>query len=262
MLASSRGARHSPSLSLQLSSPTPAKFLLFNGSTVLLTGVGAEGQVGEVVAQAFATLGASLVLVDRRPDNVERRAASIRSAGGEARAYPCDLADAPAVASLVDSVRANHGDRLKALVHMAGGFAMSGPVAESSIDVWSRQLTINLTTAYLTSRAFLPLLRADHGSIVFFASQAALPGAKVAEMAAYAIAKGGVATLMRAIAAEEAKNGVRANAVAPASIRTATNVQSMGGNVRYVEREEVAAAVTFLCSAQASSITGVLLPLV
>ena len=60
-------------------------------------------------------------------------------------------------------VRANHGDRLRALVHMAGGFAMSGPVAESALDVWQRQIAINLTTAYLTARAFLPLLRAGAG---------------------------------------------------------------------------------------------------
>ena len=80
-------------------------------------------------------------------------------------------------------------------------------------------------------------------------------------MSGYAIAKNGVATLMRAIAAEERKNGVRANALAPSAIRTAANLGSMGGKVRYVEREEVAAVVTFLCSEHASAISGVLVPL-
>lgn len=236
---------------------------MFSNSTVLLTGVGAEGQVGEVVAKAFGDQGASLVLVDRTADNVNARAAALKKGGAQARGYACDLTDVAAVDALVKEVRANHGEKLRALVHMAGGFAMSGPVAESAVDVWQRQIAINLTTAYLTARAFLPQLRADGGALVFFASEAALPGASAANRAAYAVAKSGVVTLMRAIAAEEKKagTGVRANAVAPTSIRTAANVRDMGGDVRYVEREEVAATVTYLCSPQASAVTGAVIPL-
>jgi len=234
---------------------------VFTDSSVLLTGVGGEGQVGEVVAQAFANLGASLILVDRTLEKAQARAAAIGATGRVARGYACDLANADAVAALADVVRQNHGDRLRALVHMVGGFAMSGPVAESSAADWKKQIDLHLDTAYFTTRAFLPLLRAGQGSIVLFSSQAALPGAAIAEMSSYAIAKTGVATLMRAIAAEERKNGVRANALAPAAIRTAANLGSMGGSVRYVEREQVAAAVTFLCSEDASAISGVLLPL-
>jgi 3-oxoacyl-[acyl-carrier protein] reductase len=234
---------------------------VFSGTNVLVTGVGGDGQVGEVVARAFAELDASLVLVDRTLEKAQARANAISAAGRSARAYACDLTSPDAVAALVASVRQNHGDRLRALVHLVGGFAMSGPVAESSSDDLTRQFALHVVSAHLTTRAFMPLLRADHGSIVLFSSQAALPGASVAEMSAYAIAKTGVATLMRAIAAEERKNGVRANALAPNAIRTAANLGSMGEKVRYVEREEVAAAVTFLCSEQASAISGVLLPL-
>jgi NAD(P)-dependent dehydrogenase (short-subunit alcohol dehydrogenase family) len=61
---------------------------------------------------------------------------------------------------------------------------------------------------------------------------------------------------MRSVAQEESNAGVRANAVAPTSIRTAANVQAMGDTVRYVEREEVAAAVAFLVSDAASAVTG------
>jgi NAD(P)-dependent dehydrogenase (short-subunit alcohol dehydrogenase family) len=173
------------------------------------------------------------------------------------------LSDAAAVDQLAQTVRANHGGNLRAFVHMAGGFAMSGPVADSDVDVWHRQITINLTTAYLAARAFLPLLRGAHGSLLLFASEAALPGASAANRSAYAVAKTGVVTLMRAIAAEEQKagTGVRANALAPTSIRTAANVSAMGSDVRYVEREAVAAAATFLCSPQASAINGALIPL-
>ena len=232
-----------------------------SGSTVVLTGVGAKGQVGETVARAFAELGASLILVDRTADKLDERVADLAAAGHTARGYPCDLANAEAVAKLVDVVARDHGGKVNALVHMAGGFAMSGPVAESSLDVWNKQIAINLTTAYLTTRGFLPLLRAGRGSIVLFASEAALQGAAGANRSAYAVAKTGVVTLMHSIANEERKNGVRANAIAPTSIRTAANVSVMGETVRYIEREQVASVVTFLCSDAASAISGALLPL-
>jgi NAD(P)-dependent dehydrogenase (short-subunit alcohol dehydrogenase family) len=234
---------------------------MFSGSTVVLTGVGARGQVGETVARSFADLGASLVVVDRTLEKVEERVADLTTAGAAARGYPCDLTDANAVSSLVETVRHNHGEQVHALVHMAGGFGMSGPVAESSLDVWNRQIAINLTTAYLASRAFLPLLRAGKGAIVFFASEAALPGSTGANRSAYAVAKSAVVTLMRSIANEERKNGVRANAIAPTSIRTAANLSAMGEKVRYIEREQVASVVTFLCSDAASALTGELLAL-
>lgn len=234
---------------------------MFTGTSILLTGVGGEGQVGEVVAKAFSDLGASLILVDRTMEKAEARAAAVAKTGHSARGYACDLANNDAVAELAATIRQNHGDRLRALVHMVGGFAMSGPVAESSVDDWRRQIDLHLNSAYFTTRAFLPMLRADHGSIVLFSSQAALPGSSVGEMSSYAIAKTGVATLMRAIAAEERKNGVRANALAPGAIHTAANLATMGTGARYVEREEVAAAVTFLCSEDARAISGVLLPL-
>lgn len=234
---------------------------MFVGSTVLLTGVGAEGQVGEAVANAFAGLGASLVLVDRSAGKAQARAAALVAAEQPARGYGCDLTDSSAVAALAERVRAEHGDELRALVHMAGGFAMSGPVADSSLEVWNRQIAINLTTAFVTARAFIPLLRAGRGSIVFFSSLPAAQSAPAAEMSAYAVAKSGVAALMRAIAAEERAHGVRANAIAPAAIRTATNVASMGPGARYVEREQVASVVTFLCSESASAISGQLIAL-
>ena len=144
---------------------------------------------------------------------------------------------------------------------MAGGFAASGPVAESTLDVWHRQLSINLMTAYLTTRAFLPLLRPARGAIVYFSSASALPGAKVASVSAYAIAKVGVATLMRAVAEEERSNGVRANALAPSSIRTAENVRATGDSERFIAREDVARAAMFLCSDDAAAISGQLIGL-
>jgi NAD(P)-dependent dehydrogenase (short-subunit alcohol dehydrogenase family) len=228
---------------------------------VLLTGAGREGQVGEAVARALAERGATLVLVDRNPDQARDRASALTKAGFQAFSFACDLADRVSVAELASRVRDKHGDRLGAVVHVAGGFAVSGPLGDSDFDVWNRMMSINLTTAYLVTHAFLPFVRAARGAIVYFASEAALPGAKVANVAAYAAAKSGVVTLMRAVAQEERDNGVRANALAPTSIRTATNVKAMGDNVRYVERDEVARAVAYLCSDDASAITGQLIAL-
>jgi NAD(P)-dependent dehydrogenase (short-subunit alcohol dehydrogenase family) len=223
---------------------------------VLLTGVGREGQVGEVVARTFAERGAKVLLVDRQVEQAEARARALGEKGHSASAYGCDLTSAEQVGRLVERVRREHGDRLDALVNMAGGFLSSGTVADGEIDAWHRLFAINLTTAYLATRAFLPLVRAARGAIVSFASEAVLPGSRIAGMAAYAAAKSGVATLMQAVAQEERANGVRANAVAPGAIRTTANIESMGADKHYVEREDVAAAVVWLCSEEARAVTG------
>ncbi len=228
----------------------------FDGKVVVVTGVGRAGQAGETVARAFAELGARVVAVARKDREVAERVQALRDAGFRADGFPCDLTDEAQVRVLAEDVRALHGERVDALINLAGGFAMSGPVADSDCEEWERQFAINLTTAYLTTRAFLPLLRPARGAIVYFASAAALPGAKTARMAAYAAAKSGVIALMRAVADEERPNGVRANALAPTAIRTAANLESMGDTVRYVEREAVAEAVCFLCSESAGAITG------
>jgi NAD(P)-dependent dehydrogenase (short-subunit alcohol dehydrogenase family) len=222
----------------------------------LITGVGRAGQVGEAVAGAFAKRGDRVLLVGRHLDEAAARAAELTSGGYAATAYASDLSDQAQVAALAAQIRLAHGDRLDALVNLAGGFAASGPVAESSPETWDQQWRINAATAYHVTRAFLPLVRTAHGAIVFFASEAVLPGSSVAGISAYAAAKTAVVTLMRAVAREERDAGVRANAVAPAAIRTAQNIASMGTNVRYAEREDVAAAVLFLCSPAATAVTG------
>lgn len=228
----------------------------FDGKVVVVTGVGRAGQAGEAIARAFAEEGASIVAIDRNPDDVEARATELRDAGHSALAFPCDLTDQAQVDAVARTIAASHNGRIDALVNAAGGFAMSGPLAESDTAVWHRQFAINLTTAYLATRALLPLLRPTRGAIVYFTSAAALPGARVKQMAAYAAAKSGVIALMRAVAQEERDTGVRSNAVAPTAIRTAMNLESMGDAVRYVEREEVAHTVMFLCSSAASAVTG------
>jgi NAD(P)-dependent dehydrogenase (short-subunit alcohol dehydrogenase family) len=195
-------------------------------------------------------------IIDRSADDASARASDLRRDGLEVRPFACDLTDVTAVSDVAERIASSTAGRVDALVCIAGGFAMSGPVAESTAEVFQRQIAINLTTAWASSRAFLPFLRRARGSIVFFSSAAALPGGKAAGMFAYAAAKAGVATLARAIAQEERESGVRANALAPTAIRTATNEASMGSKIRYVERESVAAVVAFLSSDASLNVSG------
>jgi NAD(P)-dependent dehydrogenase (short-subunit alcohol dehydrogenase family) len=233
---------------------------LLAGRTILVTGIGREGQVGETVASALADEGASIIAVDLLSDAAEERATALRARGASARAYACDLTNETAVAQLASAIASDLAGRLDGLVHLAGGFGMSS-VADGTLPVWQKQLALNLTTAALATRAVLPLIRAARGTMVFFGSAAALPGASVANMAAYATAKGGVLTLVRAVAEEERTNGVRANALAPVAIRTAANEKSMGTDARYVEREDVARIVVWLCSSESAPLTGQVLAL-
>lgn len=231
----------------------------FAGKSVVLTGVGREGQVGEAVATAFAELGARVFLVDRDEASARARGDALIKAGRRAASLGADLSDEIAVAALAERVRDATGGRLNALVHLAGGFVSSGPVAESDPTLWTKQFTLNATTAYLTARAFMPLLRAAKGAVVFFASEAVLPGGKVAGVSAYAASKSAVVALMHSIAQEEVSRGVRSNAVAPTSIRTADNIAAMGPDAGYVSREEVARVVLWLCSEEARAVTGQLI---
>jgi 3-oxoacyl-[acyl-carrier protein] reductase len=237
------------------------------GAVVVLTGVGHEGQVGEAVAGAFAAEGAVLVLLDRSDKDVQARAAALVAGGARATGIACDLTDAAQVAQAAARVAADSpgtadrpAGRIDAVVNIAGGFAMSDAIGSSDPKTLARMLEVNLTTAYLTSRAFVPLVR-DGGSVVYFASANVLPGAPSAAMSGYIAAKSAVVGLMRSVADEGRARGLRANAVAPISIRTGLNLREMGSAVRFVEREAVADAVVFLCSRAARSITGQILRL-
>lgn len=233
----------------------------FTGKTVVITGAGRAGQVGEAVAAAFAAEGARLALLDVQGDEARARADALAGQGTEALALPCDLTDATATRDAAERVAAWGGGGVDALVCVAGGFAMSGPIADADPAVFHRQVAINLTTAWMATRAFVPLVRARGGAITYFTSAAALPGAHGAEMSAYVAAKAGVLALMQAVAHEERAHGVRANAIAPTAIRTAANVAAMGDAFAYVEREEVARVVAWLSGDEARHVTGQVLRL-
>ena len=227
----------------------------------LLTGVGRPGQVGEAVAARLAADGYTLLLVDRDAAGVEARAADRRAEGQSAFAYAADLSSEVAVDDLFAAIQREHGDALTAFVHLAGGFAVTGNVADTLASEWEKQMTINLRTAFFAARKAIPMLRRTRGAAVFFSSESALAGAKLSRISAYVVAKSGLLALASAISQEESVNGVRVNVVAPAAIRTATNMADMGENSRFVEREDVASTVAWLCSEGARSITGQVLRL-
>ena len=237
-----------------MSGSVPAR--QFDGRCAVVTGVGRAGQVGEVVAKEFAQRGANVSIIDRDGASAETLAAAMRAAQLSVTAYGCDLTDADATAAVFARIAAANGGKIHALANVAGGFTMSGPVGESDPAIFQRQLSINLGSAYGATRACIPFMRADGGGIVFMAAAAILPGGKVANMAGYAASKAGVTAVMRAVAQEERAHGIRANALAPTAIRTGVNLDSMGDKFAYVERESVAAVIAFLCSGEATNITG------
>jgi NAD(P)-dependent dehydrogenase (short-subunit alcohol dehydrogenase family) len=228
----------------------------FAGKLIVITGVGRAGQVGEMLAQRFAQSGATVGLIDRDADALKERAADLKKAGHKVIASVADLTNPESVAKAAAECTNGGKTPVAGLVAAAGGFAMSGPVADSDFTAWQRQLQISLYTAYFATRAFLPMLRAARGSIVYFGAAAVLAGGKTANMSGYAVAKAGVLALMQAVSQEERANGVRANALAPTSIRTAANVDAMGAKQAYVDRESVADVVQWLCSDASRDVTG------
>jgi 3-oxoacyl-[acyl-carrier protein] reductase len=202
--------------------------------------------------------------VDRLEEEAQARAADLVSAGFAASAYAADLTNEQASTDLVERIASAHAHfrgHVHAVICAAGGYAGGGPLDKVSSDDWHRMYAINLETAFQTTRAFLPALRLARGSLVYFTSVASLPGGTPKGMAAYAAAKSGVISLMRSVAADERDNGVRANAVAPTAIRTAANIESMGADKKYVDRESVADVTGFLASDLARNVSGQVLTL-
>ena len=240
-------------------------FTDFRDQLIVITGVGREGQVGEAVARGFAQRGAALALIDLHPQDAQRTTTLHALGATHVSAHTANLADATdaqrVAAEVLSAHGETHGDRVHAVVCVAGGFGMTGALDESDPEAWAKQFSINLETAFATTRAFLPAVRSARGSFVYFGSVAATAGGSPKGMAAYAAAKSGVLSLMRTVALDEKAHGVRANAVAPTAIRTASNVADMGDQADYVERESVADVVAFLASPLARNVSGQVLVL-
>ena len=223
------------------------------GKAAIVTGVGARGQVGYAVAEALLRAGAS-VLVTGRSAELETLAHELAQ-HGNVLAMRADLTDGGGAQAVV-AAAGEHLGRVDVLVNVAGGLSVIKPLAETADDEWTREIDRNARTTFLMCRAALPLLRQSRGAIINFASPAGVRAK--ASLGAYSAAKAAVVALTRALALEEARNGVRVNAIAPGMIDTAQNVESARdpSAVRWVTRQQIADVVLFLAGDTASGISG------
>ena len=211
-----------------------------DGSPVVVI-TGASQGIGAAIACAFAGVeGARLALLARSADKLEAVAAECRARGAEAEGFVCDVTDDAAVAQAAERVAARFGTA-DVLVNNAGLFR-PGPLLETTPEAFREQVEVNLTSAFLVTRAFLPpMLAAGRGHVFFLASVASLrayPGG-----AAYGAAKHGLLGLARGVREETRERGIRVTALLPGATYTPSWEGVEVPRERLMPAEDVAQAV-------------------
>ncbi|MBZ9799551.1 SDR family NAD(P)-dependent oxidoreductase [Mesorhizobium sp. ES1-4] len=235
----------------------------FEGKDVLVTG-GNSG-IGRGIVQYFLREGARVAFAGRdrkKGSAVEAEAGVI---GGEARFFACDLSEEDQVEELIGQI--GRWGRLRVVVNNAGaGSRRSGIEPDDRPGVrWDKMRGANLDSTYFVSSYAMPLIRdSGGGAIVNISSTATLHG----NWGLYCVAKSAVEALTRSLAIEGAPLGIRANCVSPGWIATATDIEAPASGSagdwtvppsifgRMGTPAEIAAAVAFLASDEASFITG------
>ncbi|TFW15738.1 SDR family oxidoreductase [Massilia arenosa] len=237
----------------------------FEGKVVLVTG--GAGGIGRATALAFGAAGATVVIADTFVDGGHHTAGMIVEQGGKALFVRCDVSQARDVEALVDKVVATYG-RLDCAVNNAGIEEEHLPLADTDEAAFDRVMAVNVKGVWLCLKHQLrQMQRQGGGSIVNMASVAGLGGAPT--QAVYAASKHAVVGLTKTAAAEYAKLGIRVNSVCPGVVNTALLARALDREPeraakvarihplgRVAEVSEVANAILWLSSDQASFVTG------
>jgi len=235
----------------------------FAGKVAVITG--AASGIGEATARRLGTEGASVALADRHRERLEAVADRLRAEGVNVLAVATDVAVGSEVEALIAATVSSLG-RLDVLVNNAG-ISSFGHVTEITLEHWRHVMAVDVDSVFYGARAALPHLVASKGCIVNTCSISGL----FADygLAAYNTAKGAVANLTRSLAIDHAGDGVRVNAVCPGGVATpmlAEVLTNFGEEYeqlvpmgRPARPQEIAAAIAFLASDDASYITGHLL---
>ena len=192
-----------------------------DGKVAFLTGAGAG--IAKATAKAYAREGAKVAIVEISREAGAAAEREIRDAGGEAIFVETDVTQDDSVRRAVEATVSRFG-RLDVIMNCAGGSLQEDvPVHEMDLDVWHRTIALNLLHPFLTCRHGIPhLIKGGGGSIINVTSHLGLMGSI---KPAYAATKGGIISFTRTLAAQYVEHGIRANAIAPGSIRTERQIK-------------------------------------
>ena len=236
---------------------------ILKGRVALITG--ASRGLGRAMAIALGEAGATLALVARDAASLNETAQQVRAAGGIAHVYVADVADEAHVSKLEAEVRQSAGP-ISILINNAG-MNLRKPITDFTLEEWNRVINTNLTSVFLMCRAFVPHMKGrGYGRIINMTS--IMAHVSLPERTAYSATKTALLGVTRALALELAKDGITVVGISPGPFATEMNrtlIENPEINAQFVSKiavgrwgkvEEIGALARFICSDDASFITG------